>query len=141
MAMQQATIAQATPSQWASAAMHLERRSEWRTVRISGTRYVSLLSGRSNHVYLVRADAAGCGCPWSQRMSSPCSHRIAVELAALEDELREDWLASAPARYLKRYEDLVPAECDDRFCTDDALPREAGDEGRYCARHQLVSVF
>lgn len=139
--MASAMVTQPTPSQFASATMHLERRNEWRVVRIDGTRYISLVSGRSNRVYLARADAAGCSCVWSQTMSSPCSHRIAIELAALEDEMAEGWMAAAPARYLKLYEDVVPAECDDRSCTDDALPREPGDEGRYCRRHQLVSAF
>lgn len=136
-------IAQPTASQFASAITHLERRDEWRTVRIDGTRYISLVSGRSNRVYLARADAAGCSCVWSQTMSSPCSHRIAIELAALEDELREGYVVGSAtvAKAFKTYAELMPAECDDRFCTDDALPREPGDEGRYCKRHQLVSAF
>jgi hypothetical protein len=79
----------ATPSQWASAAIHLENRSAWRTVRIDGVRYVVLVSGNSGRVYYVRADARGCGCAWSQRAATPCSHRLALELAALEDDLVE----------------------------------------------------
>lgn len=78
-----------TASQFASAITHLERRSEWRTVRIDNVRYISLVSGRSNRVYLARADADGCSCIWSQTMSSPCSHRIAIDLDALEQELAE----------------------------------------------------
>lgn len=78
-----------TASQWASAATHLEQRSEWRTVRIDGVRYIVLVSGNSGRVYMVRADGRGCGCLHSQRAATPCSHRIAVDLAALEDELRE----------------------------------------------------
>lgn len=134
-------VYQPTASQFASAIMHLDRRADWRTVRIDGTRYVSLLSGRSNHVYLVRASGDGCSCPWYANTLGQCSHMLAIQLDALEDELAEDWMATAPARYLKRYEDLVPAECDDRSCTDDALPRESGDEGRYCKRHLLAEVF
>ena len=33
-----------TPSQWASAATHLERRADWRTIRIDGTRCSHMLS-------------------------------------------------------------------------------------------------
>ena len=78
-----------SPSQWASAHMHLDRRDEWRGVRIEGTRYVILPSGRTDHVYTVRADARGCSCPWSLRTGTDCSHRLAVYLAATEDELAE----------------------------------------------------
>lgn len=80
----------ATSAQWASATSHLELRSEWQTVRIGGVRYVILTSGTSGRVYHVRADAAGCLCRWYGRTLQQCSHMLAVELAALEDELRED---------------------------------------------------
>jgi hypothetical protein len=78
-----------TPSQWASAATHLEGREDWRSVRIEGVRYVVLTSGRSGRVYHVRADAAGCRCKWYEKTASQCSHMLAVELAALADELAE----------------------------------------------------
>lgn len=78
-----------TASQWAAAGMHLERRDEWCYFRSNGVRYVRILSGRSNRLWIARADARGCGCPWSQNMPSPCSHRIALELDALEAELIE----------------------------------------------------
>lgn len=78
-----------TPSAWASATSHLELRSEWQTVRIGGVRYVILTSGTSGRVYHVRADAAGCLCRWYERTLQQCSHMLAVELAALEDELIE----------------------------------------------------
>ena len=64
------------------------------TVRISGIRYVVLTSGNSGRTYWVRADARGCGCLWSQRAATPCSHRLAVELAATLEELAE---LAAPA--------------------------------------------
>jgi predicted nucleic acid-binding Zn finger protein len=78
-----------TTSRCASAACHLERRADWRTVRIDGTRYVVLTSGNSGRTYILRADAAGCSCPWYQRTGRRCSHMLALELAALEDELAE----------------------------------------------------
>ena len=90
------TVTPPTASQWASAATHLEQRASWRTIRIDGTRYVVLTSGNSGRVYIVRADARGCGCRWSQRAATPCSHRLAVELAATLEELAE----SVPARRL-----------------------------------------
>ena len=83
-----------TPSQWASAATHLERLADWRTIRIDGTRYVVLTSGNSGRTYWVRADAAGCGCRWYQETGRRCSHMLALELAALESELAEP--AAAP---------------------------------------------
>src|SRR4051794_16546961 len=46
----------ASASQWASAACHLERRSEWLVYRVDGVRYVRMISGTSGKVYAVRAD-------------------------------------------------------------------------------------
>jgi hypothetical protein len=89
-----ATIQHATPSQYASAAMHLDRRSEWRTYLVDGTRYVAILSGRSNRVYAVRADSRGCSCDWYKNGGQQCSHMLSLHLAALEDELVEESLAS-----------------------------------------------
>jgi hypothetical protein len=97
-----------TASQYASAACHLDQRPAWRGVRIDGIRYVVLTSGNSGRVHIVRADARGCGCIWSQRGATPCSHRLAVELAALEDDLRESAQTPAPARRLT-IEELMPA--------------------------------
>jgi hypothetical protein len=78
-----------TASQWAAAAMHLERRDEWRYFWSAGVRYVSIISGRSNRLWIARADADGCACPWSQKTFAPCSHRIALELDAMEADLIE----------------------------------------------------
>src|SRR5215207_3565831 len=78
-----------TASQWASAATHLERQADWRTIRIDAVRYVVLQSGNSGRTYILRADAAGCQCVWYQRTGQRCSHMLAVELAALESELAE----------------------------------------------------
>lgn len=86
--MTQTSIAP-TQSQWASAMTHLEQREEWRFLRISGIRYVSLVSGRSNRVYLARADADGCSCPFYVQTGRQCSHMLAIYLATTEDELRE----------------------------------------------------
>jgi hypothetical protein len=91
------TITAPTPSQWASAATHLERRADWRTIRIDGTRYVVLPSGNSGRTYILRADAAGCQCPWYARTGTRCSHMLAVELDVLEREL-----ASVPAALARR---------------------------------------
>ena len=93
-----------TVSQFASAAMHMELRSEWCTVRINGERYVRLESGSSGHVYLLRADARACACAWYEKTGEQCSHMLALELAAMEDELRET--ASVPS--LASYRDLFP---------------------------------
>lgn len=122
-----------TASQWASAATHLAMRSEWRYVRIGDVRYVVLVSGTSGRVYYVRADARGCGCLWSQKAATPCSHRIAVDLAATEDELVEE--ASRPAAR-KTAEELFGRTCEAGGCTDDAVDGED-----YCRRHQLAEVF
>jgi hypothetical protein len=115
-----------TASQFASATTHLERRSEWRTVRIDGVRYISLVSGRSNRVYLARADAAGCSCTWSQTMSSPCSHRIAIELAALEDELAEETTTLAEL-YPRCARVGCGAICENRLCDDCAAIQERSE--------------
>lgn len=52
--------------------------------------------------------------------------------------LSEQQPAPKPRRTV---EELYGVTCDSSGCTDDAQPREPGDEGRYCRRHQLVSVF
>ncbi len=85
----------ATPSQYASAAMHLETRIEH--VRVDGQRYAVVQSGNSGRVYIMPADASACddACVWWKKTRTTCSHLLAVELAALEDELRET--ASVPS--------------------------------------------
>jgi hypothetical protein len=84
-----APVYTATPSQWASAAMHLDRQSEWVTFRVSGVRYVALPSGNSGRTYWVRASADGCSCPWYTRTLEQCSHMLAVYAQATEQELAE----------------------------------------------------
>jgi hypothetical protein len=83
--------------------------------------------GSHGERYLVNSVA--CECPDYQQNQNICKHVRAIVL----------WEAGlfSTAKYLKKYEDLVPAECDVRSCTDDAQPREPGDEGRYCKRHRL----
>ena len=94
----------ATPSQFASAAMHLETRIEH--VRVDGVRYAVVQSGTSGRVYYVRADASACddACIWWTKTRTICSHLLALELAAMEDELRET--ASVPS--LLSLRDLYP---------------------------------
>jgi hypothetical protein len=96
------------PGQWEAAALHLARRSEWIDVRISGVRYVVLVSGTSGRIYTVRADARGCLCKFYQSGGRRCSHMLAVELAALEDELAEQASAAAP-KPRATYDDLFAA--------------------------------
>lgn len=136
-------IVAATSSQMASAIMHLERRDEWRYVRIGGVRYVSMMSGRSNRVHLVRADGAACDCRWYALGHAICSHMAAQELAATEGDLREGYTVGAAtvAKARKTYEELFGTTCEARGCQDDAQPREPGDEGAYCKRHSLAEVF
>lgn len=74
-----AAPATASAAQWASAVLHLEHRQDWRVVRIAGTRYIVMQSGRSGRVYQVRADARGCACPWYARTGRRCSHMLALE--------------------------------------------------------------
>lgn len=97
------TVYTPTASQQASAALHLSLRDEWRVVRVDGERYIVLTSGKSGHVYHVRADGRGCSCPWSQRTGSPCSHRLAIIAAAHQDALAE-WLADQADDLLAGYE-------------------------------------
>jgi len=109
-----------TASQQASAALHLERRADWRTVRIDGTRYVVLPSGRSTHVYQVRGDAAGCSCPWYLRTGRRCSHMLALELAEAQP------VPASKAR--PSYDALYPA-CRTAGCNDVADSKDG-----YCDR-------
>ena len=107
-----------SPSQMASALCHLERRQDWRFVRIDGTRYAVLTSGSSGKTYQVRADAAGCSCCWYQKTGTTCSHMLALELDALEAELfaaSVDAALGAPAPKRASYTDLFPAcrDCGD----------------------------
>lgn len=113
-------VYQPTASQYASAASHLDRSSDWRHFWIDDTRYVSLTSGCSGKRYTVRADARGCSCLWSQKTGAPCSHRVALELAALEADLVEQPRPSC-----------WTAGCD--------LEPEMGEGG--CSQHMNVSAF
>ena len=116
--MAQRTTYTPTPSQWASAACHYERRSEWRTVRIAGVRYVALTSGTSGKVYLVRADARGCACPAYQHGYPMCAHQLALELSVLADDLG--------------------ATCQAPNCTNDVAP---GATDGSCHKHTLIPAF
>lgn len=128
-----------TASQFASAITHLERRSEWRTVRIDGVRYISLVSGRSNRVYLARADADGCSCIWSQTMSSPCSHRIAIDLDALEQELAE---APTLADLYQRCARVGCQElCEGTTLCDDCAALQERSERMAAARARIVEAW
>jgi SWIM zinc finger len=133
-----------TVAQYASAALHLDRRSSWRTVRLDGTRYVIVTSGSSGHVYWVRADAAGCSCAWYLRTGRQCSHMLALELEALEAELEaqqfESWLSDAlgpPQAPVKAsYEDLFPAcrDCGDLSETRDGYCDRCASDREWEAR-------
>lgn len=118
-----------TASQWASATMHLEQRESWRVVRIGGIRYVVLASGTSGHVYHARSTADGCSCPFYATTARRCSHLLALELAALEDELTES--ASVPT--LRSFQDLYPgcaAGCGD-------LVEKRGERCDLCSRTEV----
>lgn len=86
MAIQQRSY---TPSQEASAAMHLDRAAEWVTFRVNGERYIALPSGNSGRTYWVRATADGCSCLYYERTGRQCSHMLAVERNAMLEELAE----------------------------------------------------
>ncbi len=125
-----------TPSQRASAALHLERRADWRTVRIDGTRYVVLPSGRSAHVYTVRGDAAGCSCPWYQRTGQRCSHMLALELAGTQP-------APAPRTALERLHAIfLPCKggCGDLAETRDGFCDRCASDAEWQARRAARAV-
>lgn len=141
-----------TPSQEAAAAMHLDRQSEWRTVRIGGTRYVVLPSGRSNRVYHVLASGDRCDCRWSQTQRTPCSHRLAVERAALLDEQIEEIDAAIAEACvpLKSLRDLYPGcaggcgsivEARDGLWCDDCAAKRERAERMAAARRRVVEAW
>lgn len=139
-----------TASQWASASVHLENRDDpingWRTVRLAGIRYVRMVSGTSGKVYLVRADARGCECRWYERTLATCSHMLALELAALQDDIVET--AASAVIPLKSYRDLYPscaAGCGqitegNAFCDDCSAKRER-EERMAAARRRVVEEW
>mgnify|MGYP001582261380 CR=1 FL=1 len=98
--MAQATILHGTASQRASAEMHLERREDWRYIRVAGTRYVVLPSGHSGSTHWVRDDARGCSCLFYAKTFATCSHMISVRMANEADAQQ------VPS--LKSYRDLFP---------------------------------
>ncbi len=118
-----------SPSQWASAARHLDRAAEWRTYRVDGVRYIAVPSGCSGKVYAVRADAAGCSCDWYRKTWNQCSHMLAIYLMVTESEL------SAP-QPRPAIGDIMPAECWERGCTKDVVKGEGA-----CADHALCDAF
>lgn len=153
-------VYQPTPSQWASAAIHLEQRKEWRTVRINGERYVVLQSGCSGRTYIARADAAGCSCLWYCKTLSQCSHMLAIYCAATLDELAEeqdrldDEIDAAIAEVcseiswdaLRREMPACAAGCGSladegrQFCTDCSAKR-ARDERLAAARRRVMETI
>src|SRR4051812_46552832 len=127
-----------TTSQWASAAMHLDRQSEWVTFRVSGVRYVALPSGNSGRTYWVRADAAGCSCPWYARTLEQCSHMLAVYAQATEQELAE---APLMADLFTRCARVGCASvCESRLCDDCAAIIERS-ERMAAARTRVVEAW
>lgn len=142
--MASAIVHQPSPSQFASAACHLERMSEWRYVRINGERYAVIPSGVSGHTYLCRADAAGCSCLGYVKTGRRCSHMLSLELDALEQELRE----SVPSLVSLRSEwpgcaagcgNLVPAS-GLAFC-DDCSAARARSERMAAARARVLAEW
>lgn len=136
-------VYQPTASQFASATVHMERRDEWRTVRIDGVRYVSMVSGRSNRVYLVRADAGGCSCSHYRTTWRTCAHMLAVELAATLDELIEqaaaieDALAEAASTLLSRKTiEQIWATCWTDGCDEDPIAHSGG-----CHKHANSEAY
>lgn len=121
-----------TASQLASARCHLERRPAWRTVRINGTRYVSMVSGRSNRVYLVRADSAGCSCAHYTTTWRTCAHMLAVELAAMEEELAEIAVEQPAPKTIES----IWAICWTKGCDEDPIAHSGG-----CHKHANSEAF
>ena len=135
-----ALVTAPTASQWASAALHLERRPDWRYIRIDGVRYAVLASGNSGRTYQLRADAAGCSCCWYQKTGTTCSHMLALELDALEIELSDaaiDAVLGPAPKARPSYADLFPG-C--RDCGDlvdgyhDGRCRRCGEDAEWQAR-------
>jgi hypothetical protein len=139
-----------TASQWASAATHLSLRNDpidgWRTVRIAGVRYVRMVSGNSGKIYLVRADARGCECCWYAKTLATCSHMVALELAALHDDILET--AALPAVSLADLRLMFPgcaAGCGqitegNLFCEDCSAKRERS-ERLAAARRRVAEAW
>jgi len=128
-----------TASQFASASTHLETPISY--VRVDGIRYAVVTSGTSGRVYQVWADASACAehCIWWTRTKMQCSHMLAVELAALEDELFQSSVEEilGPAPKPRPSYAAVFGVCNARGCDMD---RVRGGE-QYCDRHLLVDAF
>jgi hypothetical protein len=127
-----------TPSQWASAAMHLDRQSEWVTFRVNGERYVALPSGCSGKTYWVRADAAGCSCPFYASTGRQCSHMLTVELDAMEQELAEAPLMADLFTRCARVG--CGAICESRLCDECAALAERSERMAAARRKVLAEV-
>ena len=142
--MIQTQVYTATPSQWALAGMHLDRRSEWTFFRVNGERYVALPSGNSGKTYWVRADGAGCSCPFYSARLEQCSHMLSVYLDATMDDLAE-----APAS-LKSLRDTMPGcaggcgnlvEARDGLWCDDCAAERERSERLAAARRRVVEEW
>lgn len=112
-----APVYQPTASQYAAASTHLEKPITY--IRSNGIRYAVVTSGTSGRVYQVRADASACAehCIWWTRTRTQCSHMLAVELSALDDELFAAQVdaALAPPSNVSRYDQIMPGciDCGD----------------------------
>lgn len=140
-----------TPSQLASAQLHLSRRDQWRYARNTrtGKAFIVMPSSDGKRVYYVGRDGRGCTCEGARRYPI-CSHQLAAREAAhhdalaawLDDQPASDEPAPAPVQAqpaghtapLKRYEDLFPT-CAQPGCDDDPEPGT-----RHCWRHLPVRV-
>ncbi len=121
-------------------AAHMERRAEWRTVRLAGTRYVVMPSGHSDKVYWLDMVNDRCSCPWYQRTLTACSHLRAAwqsERSVLQPApaSTNDSPLRGPRVLRQRFANVV-GFCEAKFCDGDRLPDEL-----FCERHVLVDCF
>jgi hypothetical protein len=116
--------------------MHLDRQAEWVWFRVNGERYVALPSGTSGKTYWARADARGCSCPFYVRAGRTCAHMLAVERAAMLEELAEQ-----PAPRLTA-DDLMPAcrDCGDLADGLDGRCDRCASDREWNARRELAGV-
>jgi hypothetical protein len=135
--MAQQTVYQPTASQYASAATHLE--TPIHHIRIDGQRFAIVTSGNSDHVYWLPADGTSCPCIWWETTRTTCSHLLALELAALEQELAE---APVMADLYTRCARVGCGELTEgtRLCDEDAAIEERGQR-MAAARARVVESW
>lgn len=95
-----------------------------------------VIPSRSQPLVAHYVTSYGCTCRGARRRGN-CAHQESVRIVEQQQaDIDREIAAAFVAMPMVRYETLVPAECQERGCTNDAPKGE-----RYCESHWLSEAF